>query len=94
MEKEFRGQSYSSFGGTSGMGFEPARRILEGGGTIVIVGRNVEKNRGPKRRPPRSAGWKRSTLRAGVQAGIDSGEAEGDVIGRILARVILLQTLA
>lgn len=25
------------------MGFESARRILEGGGTVVIVGRNVEK---------------------------------------------------
>src|SRR5271154_5725698 len=43
MEKEFRGRKLLVIGGTSGMGFESARRILEGGGTVVIVGRNVEK---------------------------------------------------
>jgi len=43
MEKEFRGRKLLVIGGTSGMGFESARRILEGGATVVITGRNAEK---------------------------------------------------
>ncbi len=43
MESEFRGRKLLVIGGTSGMGFESARRVLEGGGSVVIVGKNAEK---------------------------------------------------
>jgi NAD(P)-dependent dehydrogenase (short-subunit alcohol dehydrogenase family) len=43
MNQEFAGKKLLVLGGTSGMGFEVARRVLEQGGAAVIVGRDAQK---------------------------------------------------
>ena len=43
MNNEFQGRKLLVIGGTSGMGFASARRILQGGGAVVVTGRNAEK---------------------------------------------------
>ena len=43
MSKEFTGKKLLVVGGTSGMGLETARMILELGGSVVIVGHRPEK---------------------------------------------------
>jgi NAD(P)-dependent dehydrogenase (short-subunit alcohol dehydrogenase family) len=45
MSYDFINQRIVVIGGTSGMGLETARLILQGGGRAVITGRGVEKNR-------------------------------------------------
>lgn len=41
--QEFTGQTLLVIGGTSGMGLESARRVLQGGGSAVITGRDPAK---------------------------------------------------
>ncbi|ATC84041.1 MULTISPECIES: SDR family NAD(P)-dependent oxidoreductase [Pseudoalteromonas] len=48
MTKQFLGKKLLVIGGTSGMGFETARLILEQGGHAVIVGHRKEKARAAK----------------------------------------------
>jgi len=43
MSNQFEGKKLLVIGGTSGMGLEAARKILEEGGQAVIVGHNVDK---------------------------------------------------
>lgn len=43
MSTEFSGKKLLVVGGTSGMGFETARKILNAGGSVVIVGNRPEK---------------------------------------------------
>lgn len=43
MNKQFEGKKLLVIGGTSGMGFETARKILEEGGQAVIVGHRADK---------------------------------------------------
>lgn len=43
MSNQFKGKKLLVVGGTSGMGFEVARRVLSQGGSAVIVGNRVEK---------------------------------------------------
>jgi NAD(P)-dependent dehydrogenase (short-subunit alcohol dehydrogenase family) len=48
MNKEFQGRKLLVIGGTSGIGFASARRVLESGGAVVITGRNPEKTEGAR----------------------------------------------
>ena len=48
MDKEFQGRKLLVIGGTSGIGFASARRVLESGGAVVITGRNPEKTEGAR----------------------------------------------
>ena len=48
MTKQFSGKKLLVIGGTSGMGFETARLILEQGGQAVIVGHRKEKAQAAK----------------------------------------------
>ena len=43
MNQEFAGKKLLVLGGTSGIGFEVARRVLDQGGSAVIVGRHPQK---------------------------------------------------
>lgn len=43
MNKQFEGKKLLVIGGTSGMGFETARQILEEGGKAVVVGHRADK---------------------------------------------------
>jgi NAD(P)-dependent dehydrogenase (short-subunit alcohol dehydrogenase family) len=43
MSNEFNGRKLLVVGGTSGIGFETARRVLAAGGRVVIVGNRAEK---------------------------------------------------
>lgn len=43
MSTQFKGKKLLVIGGTSGMGLETARKVLEQGGQAVIVGQNAEK---------------------------------------------------
>lgn len=49
MEQEFRGRKLLVIGGTSGMGMETTRRVLQGGGEAVITGRNTQKSASAQR---------------------------------------------
>jgi NAD(P)-dependent dehydrogenase (short-subunit alcohol dehydrogenase family) len=44
MSNNFKNQRVVVIGGTSGMGLETARRVLQGGGSAVVTGRNLDKN--------------------------------------------------
>ncbi len=44
MSNDFKNQRIVVIGGTSGMGLETARQVLQGGGRAVVTGRNAEKN--------------------------------------------------
>lgn len=46
---KFENQRILVVGGTSGMGLETAKRILQGGGRAVVTGRNAEKSAGALR---------------------------------------------
>ena len=43
MSNEFKGKKLLVVGGTSGMGFETARKVLASGGSVVIVGHRPDK---------------------------------------------------
>lgn len=43
MSAFFAGKKLLVVGGTSGMGFETAKLILQGGGSVVLVGNRAEK---------------------------------------------------
>ncbi len=43
MGEQFKGRKLLVVGGTSGMGFETARMVLEGGGSAVVVGNRPDK---------------------------------------------------
>lgn len=44
MSNNFNNQRVIVIGGTSGMGMETAKKVLQGGGRAVVTGRNAEKN--------------------------------------------------
>lgn len=53
MSKPFQGKKLLVIGGTSGMGLQTARLVLEQGGSVVIVGSRPEKpNRRVRSWPP------------------------------------------
>lgn len=43
MSRQFSGKKLLVVGGTSGMGFQTARMVLEEGGSVVIVGNRPDK---------------------------------------------------
>lgn len=49
MGDEFKGRKLLVVGGTSGMGFETARRVLVEGGRVVIVGHRADKTEAARR---------------------------------------------
>lgn len=62
MNTAFMGKKLLVVGGTSGMGLATAKRVVENGGSVVLVGNRRQKAEQARQRWRQRGGWMLSSL--------------------------------